>query len=177
MHPLPTVAPEAAGPFAPASAHQTAQRLDAHASCQWQASLARHGPRLERVFVEHGSAAYDTYLRLLLAPPLRQMGLQQLQWFPCLPGGVADSRSFVADGKPCRKRWLTVALCGPDGAALGMLVVAAQERLDRFEVARRPMVFALDCMGIAAVRAQLRRRGSPSTVSMPPARAAEEQPT
>ena len=42
------------------------------------------------------------YLRLLLAPPLRQMWLQQLQWFPCLPGGVADSRTLIADGKSYR---------------------------------------------------------------------------
>lgn len=173
MRSLPLTAVDTAGTLRLASAHELAYRLDAHASNHWQALQARHGPRLARVFVARGSVAYDLYLRRLLAAPLDRLRSQQLQWYPRLPGGVAHSRMFVAGAGSYRERWLTVALCGPADTPLGMLVVAVQERLDRFEIARRPLVFALDSMGIAAVRAALRRDMSPPVVHTVPGRATE----
>jgi hypothetical protein len=50
-----------------------------------------------------------------------------------------------------------VALCAPDGTLLGMLVFTARTCVHRFELEHRPSVFALDCLGIAAVRTELRR--------------------
>jgi hypothetical protein len=148
--------------------HDIARRLDIFAACHWQTIIPRHGPRLARVFSHRGAAAYDLWLRLLFASPARQLIAAGLTWYPRLPGHTAASREWLAHGESHRERWLAAALCGADGAPLGMLVTASHEGLDRFEPARRPAVFGLNCLGVEAVREELRRRASATLDIVPP---------
>jgi Family of unknown function (DUF6022) len=140
--------------------HELAYRLDAYTSSNWQPVLARHGRRLQRLFGERGTVVYESYLRLLLTPPLMELRGRQIQWYPRLPGGLAHSRKLVAGSAVHQQRWSAVAVCASDDMPLGMLVVEVQERLDRFELVRRPVVFAFDSMGLGPVRAELHHRMS-----------------
>jgi hypothetical protein len=140
------------------SLNELASWLDARIASGWQPALARHGRRLQRLFDERGDVAYESYLRLLLAPQFRALRGRRAQWYPRLPGGLAHSRKRIAGSAVHQERWWAVAVCAGDDTPLGMLVVAAQERADRFEVACRPVVFAFDRMGIGRVRAELCRR-------------------
>ncbi len=142
--------------------HELADRLDAYTSSHWQPALARHGRRLQRVFGARGRVVYDLYIRLLLTPPLLALRARQMQWYPHLPGGLVHSRKLVAGSGVHRQRWSAVAVCAGDDTPLGMLVIEVQERLDQFELSRRPVVFAFDSMGIGPVRAELHQRLSRS---------------
>jgi Family of unknown function (DUF6022) len=156
--------------------HELAYRLDAHVSSHWQAALVRHGLRLQRLFDERGRVVYDLYLRRLLTPPLLALRARQMQWYPRLPGGLADSRNLVAGSPVHQQRWSAVAVCAGDDTPLGMLVIEVQERLDRFELARRPLVFAFDSMGIGPVRAELYHRLSRNTDHPAQRRTREAEP-
>ena len=156
--------------------HELAHRLDAYVSSYWQPVLARHGRRLQRLFGERGRVVYESYLRLLLTPPLMEPRGRQIQCYPRLPGGLAHSRKLFAGSAVHQQRWSAVAVCAGDDTPLGMLVIEVQERLDRFELARRPVVFAFESMGIGPVRAELHRRLSRIGAHPTQLRTSEAQP-
>jgi Family of unknown function (DUF6022) len=135
--------------------HDVARWIDRSLSTRWQATLAVHRARLEQRFEPHATRAYDTFLRLLCSPVTRLLRADGLQLYPQLPGGAVGSRANLRDGAYHRQRWLASALCDHHDRPLGMLVITVCEGLPRFEIERRPMAFALDVLGIDAVRASL----------------------
>lgn len=134
----------------------------------WRAPMTRHARRLRAVFARSPDRAYSSYLRLLLRPLQLAMQEAGLSVYPRLPGGLAESRQWLAAGQGEHLRWTwTCVVRAADDIALGSLVTALHLDKTRFRLPQAPSMFWLATVGVDAVERELSRMSAGFATAVP----------
>ncbi|HYF62402.1 MAG TPA: DUF6022 family protein [Herpetosiphonaceae bacterium] len=109
---------------------------------RWLALLEERRPRLLDAYERVGELAYGAYLELLFRPLNRAAKAAGIALAPRLPGDFNSSREWGADESD-RQRWMWSGAGGPDGAALGTIVLQIHHDHTRFRLPRAPGALVL----------------------------------
>jgi Family of unknown function (DUF6022) len=141
--------------------HDLARRVTADLSHRWQVLHEQSAGRLEVIFCGQPEAARTIGLRRLFSPIDRQLAAEGYELYPRLPGG--DPGVPVGARDELQELWIAAVLCASSEAPVGTLVTVTQFDRSGLKLCRAPLVLGLACVGLEAVRCELRRPqdGSP----------------
>ena len=129
--------------------------IEAQIAQSWQHVLETRHDRLLDTYHRLGEMVYGAYGEFLFRPVRQQLKQAGFRMTPRLPGEFNISREWGPE--EARQRWMWSTISGPDGKAIGTIVVKYFHDHTQFRVPRPPEILALTEADKAAVVAALSR--------------------
>lgn len=127
--------------------------IEAHIAENWRYVLETKHDRLLDTYHRLGEMVYGAYGEFLFRPVRRQLKQAGFRMTPRLPGEFNISREWGPEED--RQRWMWSTISGPDGKAIGTIVVKYFHDHTEFRVPRPPEILALTETGKETVVAAL----------------------